>query len=282
MTLSLLACFAHPDDESFGAGGVLARYSASGANVTLVCATLGEVGEISDSALATPENLGDVREQELRCAGAALGLTSVELLRYRDSGMAGTPDNEDPRAYVQAPADEVIGKLVRIIRRLRPQVVLTFDPGGAYGHPDHIAISHHTSAAVAAAGDVARYPEAGSPWSPARLFFTAIPRSGFARMRKRMEELGIDTSQFERPDMPIPGQPDEEIDAIVDVSDAMGAKNEAMRCHATQFGDDSFFAKLPKEVMDEFLSREHFTLAWGTPLPEGRPQTDLFAGLTTV
>src|ERR671932_2725290 len=124
---SLLALFAHPDDEAFGSGGTLARYAAEGVAVALVCATRGEVGEIADPALATPETLGDVREAELRCAARALGVGELLFLGYRDSGMAGTPTNEDPRALARAPAEEVVARLVGIIRRLRPQVLVTFD-----------------------------------------------------------------------------------------------------------------------------------------------------------
>ncbi|MER3515271.1 MAG: GlcNAc-PI de-N-acetylase, partial [Chloroflexota bacterium] len=156
-TRSLLSVFAHPDDESFGVGGTLAYYAAQGHRVALG-ATRGDVGEIADPALATPQTLGDVRTAELNCAAQVLGVSKIILLGYRDSGMAGTPENQDPRAFMNAPAEEVVERLVGIIRRLRPQVVITFDPYGGYGHPDHIAIHRHTVAAFHAAGDPARYP----------------------------------------------------------------------------------------------------------------------------
>ena len=154
--LSLMAVFAHPDDESFGIGGTLARYGADpGVRVVLVCATRGEAGEISNPELASSERLGEVREQELRCACRTLGVEDLFFLDYRDSGMAGTAENEDPRALAQADFDEAVGKIVAHIRREQPDVVVTFDENGGYGHPDHIAIHHLTKAAFAAAADPA-------------------------------------------------------------------------------------------------------------------------------
>src|SRR5262245_28885954 len=153
MTATLLAVFAHPDDEAFGVGGTMTRYSEQGVRTVLVCATRGEVGEISDPALATPETLGEVREQELRCACDALRIKDLIFLDYRDSGMKGTPENDDERSLYRADPLEAIGKLVKIIREVKPQVVITFEPYGGYGHPDHIAISKHTTAAFGAAAD---------------------------------------------------------------------------------------------------------------------------------
>jgi len=131
---TLMAVFAHPDDESLGMGGTLARYGFDpDVRVVLVCATRGEAGEISDPHLATPDQLGLVREKELRCACRALGIDDLFLLGYRDSGMAGTPDNRDPRALVMVDADKVVGQIVAHIRRERPDVVVTFDETGAMG-----------------------------------------------------------------------------------------------------------------------------------------------------
>ena len=194
---SLLLCLAHPDDESFGSGGTMALCAAQGVEVTLVCATRGEVGEISDPALATPETLPQVRESELRCACAAMGVNVPIFLDYRDSGMAGTAENNDPRAFTNAPAEDVVPRLVGIIRRLRPQVVITFDPSGGYGHPDHIAIHHHTMAAFQAAGNATRYPEQGEAWQADRLLYAVLPHSLFARMRELMVEADMDTTDFD-------------------------------------------------------------------------------------
>src|SRR5512136_839916 len=177
MSQTLLALFAHPDDEAFGTGGTIAHYATDGTCVTLVCATRGEVGEIAEGTGATPQTLGEVRENELRCAAETMGVREVIFLGYRDSGMAGTPENQHPQAFVNAPAEEVVRQLVEIIRRVRPEVVVTFEPHGGYGHPDHIAIHNYTVAAFHAAADGARYPDLGAPWQAERLFYTALPRS---------------------------------------------------------------------------------------------------------
>ncbi len=270
---SLLAVFAHPDDEAFGMGGTLARYAAQGARVTLVCATRGEAGEISDPGLATPETLGAVREAELREAAQALGLAELIFLDYRDSGMAGTPENADPRAFMNAPAEAVVERLVGIIRRVQPQVVVTFDPDGGYGHPDHIAAHRHTVAAVHAAGDPALYPEQGAPWQPERLFYMVFPRSFFQQMREQMIAAGIDTSQWD--EIPVLGWPDEQIQATLDVSQWVAAKLAAVNSHRTQFGPENPMRRIPESTMREMMSREDFALAWPAP-EDGLRLDDLF------
>jgi N-acetyl-1-D-myo-inositol-2-amino-2-deoxy-alpha-D-glucopyranoside deacetylase len=278
MTQTLLALFAHPDDEAFGTGGTLARYAAAGAEVTLVCATRGEVGEIAEGVDATPETLGQVREAELRCAVQTVGVRELIFLGYRDSGMAGTPENADPRAFVNAPADEVILELVGIIRRLRPQVVITFEPNGGYGHPDHIAIHRHTVAAFHAAADPARYPEQGPAWEAARLFYTAIPRSFFLRMRDELAAMGQDTSDFARFEDGSAGWPDDKVNVTMDVADTVEAKWSALQCHRTQFGPGNLFRRLPEPLVKRMMSQEHFTLAWPEPA-SGLRLADLFTGL---
>ncbi len=278
---TLLAVFAHPDDESFSTGGTLAHYAAQGVRVALVCATRGEASEISDPALATPETLGPVREAELRCAAQALGIADLIFLGYRDSGMAGSPDNEDPRAFVNADADEVVRRLVGIIRRLRPQVVITFEPNGGYGHPDHIAIHRHTVAAFRAAADPARYPDQGPPWQPARLFYTAIPRSVFVRMRERMVALGLDTHDLDRILEWRRGWSDEQVHVVLDVAGVVEAKWTAIHCHRTQIGPGHLFRRLPEAEMKRLMSREYYELAWPAPTP-GQRLSDLFAGIEPV
>ena len=138
----LLFVFAHPDDESLFSG-TMAHYVQQGVQVTLVCATKGEAGEISDPSLATPDNLGTAREAELRCACDVIGITNLHLLGYCDSGMDGTPENDLPTAFIQADPDDVRLKLIRIIREVKPHIVVTFEPHGWYGHPDHIAASRY-------------------------------------------------------------------------------------------------------------------------------------------
>ena len=161
----MLVFFAHPDDEVFSCGGVMALNRQRGIHTTLVCATKGEAGEISSPELADASNLGHVREQELIEAAAHMGIDNLYFLGYRDSGMAGTPENLHPAAFANAPASAVVPRLVHFIRTIQPQIVITFDPTGGYGHPDHIAIHKHAVAAFHAAADPATTSRAGS-WGP--------------------------------------------------------------------------------------------------------------------
>src|SRR5512139_368973 len=150
---TILAVLAHPDDESFGMGGTLAHYARSGCDVYLVCATRGEAGEMDPEHLDGFESIAEKRESELRCAAENLGLKEVFFLPYRDSGMPGSPDNLHPRAQINAPLEEVAGRVVKFIRELKPDVVLTFDPIGGYRHPDHIHIHNATVLAFEKADD---------------------------------------------------------------------------------------------------------------------------------
>jgi N-acetyl-1-D-myo-inositol-2-amino-2-deoxy-alpha-D-glucopyranoside deacetylase len=281
---TLMAVFAHPDDESFGIGGTLARYGADpNVRVVLVCATRGEAGEISDPSLATPEHLGEVRERELRCACEALGVDALYFLGYRDSGMAGTPENRDPRALAMADAGEVVGKIVAHIRRERPDVVVTFDENGGYGHPDHIAIHYHTVAAFAAAPDPAYYPEqiegGLEPHQAQKLYFTAIPRRFFRQVAAKMEAMGLEipARYRERLEKGI-GLPDDACTTDIDVQDFWNVKQAAFQCHATQLNPDSVFAMLPPEIMRELQAWECFQLA-ETLVGEDGVTHDLLAGL---
>ncbi len=266
MNKNILAVFAHPDDEAFGSGGTLAKYAGEGHHVVLVCATRGEVGEIADESLATPETLGQVREKELRCAAAKIGVSELIFLNYRDSGMIGTPENENPKALINAPAEEVVPEIVRIIREVQPQVVITFEPNGGYGHPDHIAIHKHTVAAFHLAADGQYKPELGSAWQPDRLFYTAIPSSFFLEVRDKMSALGMDTSDLDRFEEAGEHWPDEQIHVVIDVKDWVEAKWEALYCHRTQFGPNNLFRRLPEETMKQMMGKEHYALAW--PVPE--------------
>lgn len=283
-SLTLMAVFAHPDDESFGSGGSLARYGADpNVRVVLVCATRGEAGEISNPELATPERLGEVREAELRCACGKLGVDALHFLDYRDSGMAGTPENLEMGALTMADFDQVVGKIVAHIRNERPDVVVTFDETGGYGHPDHIAIHHHTKAAFAAAADPAQYADqlAGGlqPHQAQKLYFTAIPRRFFRSVFEKMVELDIEIPERyqARLDQPF-GLPDEACTTDVNVQDHWETKQAAVQCHATQLNPDSIFALLPPEVMRELQTWECFQLAESYVGDDGDSH-DLFAGL---
>jgi len=200
----LMLAFPHPDDESFGPGGTIAKYAREGVEVHYVCATRGEVGAV-DAELTRPYEhlpedqwLGALRVQELRNAADILGLTGLHFLGYRDSGMTGSADNRDPRAFINANPVEATGQLVKLIRAIRPQVIVTFDPFGGYGHPDHIFIHHRTREAFAAAGDPAQYPEAGEPYQPRKLYWSVFPR-GFLKFAVRvLPLLGRDPAKFGR------------------------------------------------------------------------------------
>jgi N-acetyl-1-D-myo-inositol-2-amino-2-deoxy-alpha-D-glucopyranoside deacetylase len=282
--LTLMAVFAHPDDETFGIGGTMARYGAEpGVRLVLVCATRGEAGEISDPKLATPERLGEVREEELRCACRALGVEALHFLGFRDSGMAGTPENMDPRALAMADFDDAVGRIVAEIRRERPNVIVTHDETGGYGHPDHIAVHYHTKAAFAAAGDPDRYPEqivdGLAPYQPQKLYYTAIPRRFFRAVVAKLEELGMEVPESlrERRDLPL-GLPDDACTTDIEVREFWEIKQAATRCHATQLNPDSIFAALPPEIMRELMARECFQLAESSVGEDGDAK-DLLAGL---
>jgi LmbE family N-acetylglucosaminyl deacetylase len=281
---TLMAVFAHPDDETFGTGGSLARYGADPeVRVVLVCATKGEAGEISDLKLATPENLGKVREGELRCACRVLGVDDLFFLGYRDSGMAGTPENLEAHALVMANFDEAVGQIVAHTRREKPDVVVTFDESGGYGHPDHIAIHYHTTAAFTAAADPTQYPEqieAGlQPHQTRKLYYTAIPHRFFRAVVAKMQELDMEVPQryLDRLEQPI-GLPDEACTTDIYVKEYWDTKRAAMDCHATQLHPDSIFAALPPDVMRELSAWECFQLAESDVGEDGEVH-DLLAGL---
>ena len=274
----LLSVFAHPDDEAATTGGTLAHYARRGFRVGLVCATRGEVGEISDQALASPANLGEIRERELRAAATVLGVEDVTLLGYRDSGMAGTDDNAHPNALCNAPADDVVGALVGIIRRSKPVVVITFDPSGGYGHPDHVAIHHHTVEAFAAASDASRFTDRGEPWSPSRLFYTVFTKGMFLAMRERLQRFGADASEMDQWESVANLYDDDEVHLGMDISAVADAKWDALNSHRTQFGDNNIFSRIPVEEAKAALSRESFVLVRPTPAP-GTRLSDLFDGI---
>lgn len=259
---SILGCFAHPDDEIFGTGGTFARYADQGADVYLVCATRGEVGEIAEPHLATPETLAQVREAELTCSAQTLGVHAPFFLGYRDSGMKGTPENDDPRAFINAAAEEVVAKLVAIMRRVRPRAVITFDPKGGYGHPDHVAIHTHTVAAFHKAGEAGFRPDLDAPWQPTRLFYRAMPRSQFNTMRDAIEAAGLESrfhAYLEEHGMI---WDDAAISLTVDVTALTARKLAAIRCHATQFGPNHNWRRASLDLAQQVMGQEHFVLAY--------------------
>ena len=276
----LMAIFAHPDDEG-AIGGTLAHYARDNTEVMLVCGTRGEVGEISDPALATPENLGEVRQRELETACEILGIQFLEFLDYRDSGMDGTSQNGDSRALVQADPTQVIGQLVGLIRRFQPDAVVTFEPFGWYGHPDHIAISRWTTEAVALSGDEDAYPDSVPEWQPERFYHAVLPFSKFRSMIEAAVEAGLIEGSSIAENIPQEQQLHTEamVTHVIDVTATFDIKQRAMVSHKTQFSEDHMFKKVPREKMIEASGNEYFIQVYPTP-EEGSTEkflADLFA-----
>ncbi|MBN1452034.1 MAG: PIG-L family deacetylase [Anaerolineales bacterium] len=236
---TILAVLAHPDDESFGMGGTLAHYARKGNDVYLVCATRGEAGTMDPEHLGNFKNVADKREAELRCAAQTLGLKEVFFLDYRDSGMPGSQDNKHPNAQINHPVEEVAGKVVKYIRELEPEVVLTFDPIGGYRHPDHIHIQQATTLAFEKADDASFYPEAGSPFKPLALYYHLFPREFLKWATRLMPLFGMDPRRWGRnKDIDLKSLVDVECPTHtrIDIRDVVETKREAGACHASQGG----------------------------------------------
>ena len=279
---TLLAVLAHPDDESFGMGGTLARYAWSGADVHLICATGGEEGSMNAEHLQGYASTAARRMAELECAASALGLASVIMLGYRDSGMAGIAANHHPEALAAQPVDAVAARVCHEIRRLRPQVVVTFDPIGGYRHPDHIAIHQATVAAFHAAGDPASYPDELPPYAPQRLYYQTFGRVLLRAVVALMPLFGRDPRAFGRNnDVDIAALAEVEfpIHARVDTLTAQRARAEASACHASQGGGGtSLLARMFGAVFRIVGSYETFMRAY-PEAPAGLREHDLFAGV---
>jgi LmbE family N-acetylglucosaminyl deacetylase len=252
---TLLAIFAHPDDESLVAGGALARYAAEGWRTALICATRGEWGPISDDSLADYENLGEVRERELRAACDVLGISWLRFLDLDDGGVSMLNEEQE-----RAPLETI----TRAIRDLRPKIVLTFGPDGLYGHADHIAIGAFTTRACALAGDPKAFPqhlvEGLTPYHPPELLYATAPRTLYPDLIARLlaegraaHLWGIPPEQF--------GVPPEEITTVYDVTAFVDRKLAALRCHRTQLDSSHAFTYISREMAAEFLGAEFFRRA---------------------
>lgn len=273
----LMTIFAHPDDETFGAAGTMARATANGHPVAIVSATRGEAGEVAHPSLATPETLGQVREQELRNAAAAVGVDRVYFLDYLDGRL--------PEANVE----EAVGRIVALIRGFRPDVVVTFPANGGYGHVDHMAIHRLTLAAIAAAARADRYPEqlaSGlAPHRVRKVYYSAIPRERLQAMRAAAQAQGGDfVPGGNAATLPVEemGTPEAQITTRVTLTDAeFAAKAQAMQSHATQLPSDGPWASASPEQLRAMMGFESFELA-PPPISEHAypiPESDLFAGL---
>ncbi len=279
---TLLEVHAHPDDESITSGGLFAWCAERGILTVLVTCTGGEVGEIVDPTMdkaSVQPQLASLREDELRQACGILGIEHLELLGYRDSGMADTPDNEHPHSFARADLEEATARLVRIFRSYRPDVVVTYDENGGYGHPDHIKAHRITVRAFDLAADAKFGPELGGPWQPAKLYYTALPRSRLRRLARELRSRGIKTRWDDvDPDKIEFGTPDERVTTTVDVRRYAGTKMRAMLAHRTQIDPAGWMLNLSDDLRREIWGWESFTRVRSSvdaPLPE----TDLLAGL---
>ncbi|HNP71593.1 MAG TPA: N-acetyl-1-D-myo-inositol-2-amino-2-deoxy-alpha-D-glucopyranoside deacetylase [Kouleothrix sp.] len=282
---TLMIVHAHPDDEVIGTGGTLARYARQHVRTVLVTATLGEEGEIVVKDMDTPENharLATIRREELRRATELLGIAHQEFLGYRDSGMAGRPSNEHPACFHQADPDEAAGRLVRLVRAYQPQVLISYNAHGGYGHPDHIACYHATQAAFEAAADPARFPEAGPAWAVSKLYEINRPRELTRQAWERMRERGMKTP-LDNPDYQLENftAPDELITTAIDVAEFMGLKRAALLEHRTQIAADGPFLSMPEDIGRSWFGVEYFTLLRARVAlpPHDGYEDDLFAGI---
>lgn len=266
--LTLMAVHAHPDDEVIQTGGVLAKAAAEGIRTVLVTCTGGEQGDGPNGV--KPGEAGHdaaevraVRMAELAASAKLLGIEHIELLGYQDSGMEGWPANEAPGSFWKADFDEATGRLVALMEQYQPQVVVTYDETGGYGHPDHIQAHRVAVAATERSG------------IPGKLYYTAMPVSGFRQMFEYMKEHGLSADWMDMEEPPDFGTPDELITTVVDVVPHARQKVKALEAHASQ-SDAGFILELPEEAQEMIFGNEHFVRVRGEG-PEG--EDDLFAGL---
>jgi LmbE family N-acetylglucosaminyl deacetylase len=266
--LTFMCVHAHPDDEAISTGGVLARYSAEGLHTVLVTCTDGQLGDGPGGVKPgepghTPEEVVAHRRRELETSCRALGVGTLELLGYHDSGMKGWPQNDAPEAFWHADLDQAAGRLARLMERHRPQVVVTYDENGFYGHPDHIQAHRITVAAFERSG------------IPDKLYYPAVPTSWLARFGALLTERGVEIPAQVQ-DAPF-GTPDDEIGAVVDCSSVVGRKFESLSAHASQ-SDNIFFLAFGRELFCEIFKEEAFVRARHRTGARGR-EDDLFNDL---
>lgn len=277
---------AHPDDETFGMGSTLAQYAASGVKVYCACSTRGEVGTVEPELLKGYASIADRRTEELKCAAEVLGLAGVIHLNYRDSGMRGTPDNKHPDCLAMAPIEDVTAKMVKVIRELKPDVVVTHSAGGGgYDHPDHNATHNAAVAAFYAANDAKQYPEAGPAFQPSKLYFLVRPR-GMTRLtimlmrlygqdpRRAGRNRDIDFTRRANVEFPI--------HAVFRLKkQSILIRNKAAACHSSQGGGQlrrgpfrivRIIERIRGRADRDFFMREY-------PPPTKRREKDLFEGL---
>jgi N-acetyl-1-D-myo-inositol-2-amino-2-deoxy-alpha-D-glucopyranoside deacetylase len=279
-TRRLALVHAHPDDESLGTGGTIAKYAAEGAHVCLITCTNGEMGEIAD----VPElgaldeirpRLGEVRRLELEAAcralapdgprGAPAGKIDLRMLGYHDSGMDGTPENEAPVAFINQDMDLVVERVVEIFREVDPQVVVTYNEVGFYGHPDHIR-AHE---AAMRASEIVGVP---------KIYYTAFPKSLMRRGRDLASSLGVGDDFFSEEDIDRLGTNDDDVAAVIDCSAFVEHKFRALEAHRTQLGTTQMFLQIPVELRGA-LGHEHYVLARSSVARSSGTESDLFEGI---
>jgi mycothiol S-conjugate amidase len=291
---TLLTVHAHPDDEASKGAPTLAKYHAAGVRTVLVCCTGGEEGDLQNPSLReqgqpfhglTPEQerelVASMREGELAASAEVIGFDEVVMLGYRDSGMPDSPANSHPECFHMADLDEAAGRLVEVIRRTRPQVVITYgDDQTGYPHPDHLRVHDISVLAFDRAGDAEWYPELGMPFAPSKLYYSVWSRQRMVAVHERMIELlgesPFDDKWFERPDQ------DHRITTRIDVSDYQWARTDSLRAHATQVDTTAgWWFGLSDEQLSETYPWEDWILARSTvgAIPEGDEERDLFAGV---
>ena len=280
--LCLLAVHAHPDDEASKGAGSVAKYQSQGVHTVLVCCTGGEEGDILNPAMDKPEvreNLHAIRMEELRRSAEVIGYDEIVMLGYRDSGMPGSEANANPDSFARAELEEAVGRLVAVIRRMRPQVVVTYaDDQRGYPHPDHLRVHDISLEAFDAAADPDRYPDQGSPWAPLKLYYTMWSRARMVAIHEKFLELGLQSPYkaewfAERPDH------DHRITTQIDVSDWSDVRRHALLAHETQIDPTSpFWFGLPPEVARGVHPYDDYHLARSL-VTTSAPEDDLFAGM---
>jgi LmbE family N-acetylglucosaminyl deacetylase len=277
----ILTVLAHPDDETFGMGGTLALYASKGIEVDLICATRGEVGDVPEDMMTGFSSVAELREHELLEATKFLGLTHVDFLDYRDSGMPGSEDNHHLQALAAAPLEEVTGKVVQYIRKYKPQIVLTFDPIGGYRHPDHIAIQQATEKAFFAAGKSDLFPGEFPAYDPKKLYFHTMPKSILRFGVFIMRLMGKDPSKFGRNgdiDLESIAKVSFPVNAVINYFSVADKKDRAAACHASQGGTQiTSGGGIIGRIRHFFGARDQFMRAY-PPATKFR-EKDLFEGI---
>ena len=287
--LCLLQVHAHPDDEASKGAGTTAKYAADGVHNVLVCCTGGEAGDILNPAVehpGSPEALHALRMAELDESVRVLGYGALHLLGYHDSGMPDTETNARPDNFANAPLDEAVERLVKIIRAERPQVIITYrEDRQFYPHPDHIRVHEITIPAFDAAGDPEKFPDAGEPWQPLKLYYVSWSAARVKALHnaylKRGEESPYE-SWFERG---FDENREDEFTTLIDVGEYLYKRREALLAHRTQVDPEGFWMRLPDDVIREVFPWEEYTLARSlvdADRPEGEFEDDLFTGIRTA